>query len=78
MIGGDMFAIKLGLSPPSATARFIIILLVTRIRSLTMIFVPPRIMPHRLSDKLWNKAYDGPRKIDYLRVGPIMELKQAT
>ncbi len=42
MIGGDMFAIKLGHSPPNATARFIIHF-VTRIRSLIMIFAPPRI-----------------------------------
>ena len=65
-----MFHKKLGLKQPSSLALYIIYALAT-IRRDFMHFMPPRTVPHRLSDLLMRKNYMCPAaKTNFLQVGP--------
>ncbi|CAF0885208.1 unnamed protein product [Adineta steineri] len=70
VVGGEMFHKKLGLKQPSSLTLYIIYALGTLHRDF-MHFMPPRIVPHRLSDLLMKQNYMCPAgKSNFLQVGP--------
>ncbi|CAF0979204.1 unnamed protein product [Adineta steineri] len=70
VVGGEMFHKKLGLKQPSSLTLYIIYALGTLHRDF-MHFMPPRIVPHRLSDLLMKQNYMCPAgKSSFLQVGP--------
>jgi hypothetical protein len=77
VVGGEMFHKKLGLKQPSSFALYIIYALAT-LRRAFMHFMPPRMVPHRLSDLLMRQKYMCPAaKNNFSQVGPPKILASA-
>ncbi|CAF1105347.1 unnamed protein product [Didymodactylos carnosus] len=70
IVGGEVFHQKLGLKQPSSLSLYIIHASATLRRDF-MHFTPPRLTPHRLSDKLMKQKYMcSAVKNNFLQVGP--------